>query len=88
VTPQLEVGIRGNDGSFQELTYSNAIVPPVTGTFRTFQSFVDGDSELTNAGDWTCDTVTGWVYTRDSTEQDKSMLGKIRSYLRLVIGTL
>ncbi len=72
--PKLRLGIRDSDGNLVLTTYSHAILPPVTGSFRTFQSFVDGDSELSSTGDWTCDPLTGWVYTNTATEQDKEYI--------------
>ncbi len=49
-------------------TTSENLSVPSTGSFKTFKTFINGDSELVDPGDWTVDNKQGVVYTKSTLE--------------------
>lgn len=62
---------KDTDGTYVNTTDTTDLSPPTTGTFQDYQSFIDGNVELTSAGDWTVDVEAGWVYTYSPVASDQ-----------------
>jgi hypothetical protein len=65
------ITIKSSSGEHVDLTYTTDLSPPATGTFQNYQSFIDGNIELTNPGDWTVDIEEGWLYTESEIASDQ-----------------
>jgi hypothetical protein len=70
-TYEVSVVARNRSTSGQQLhTRSTNPAMIANGSFRLFKTFVNGDSELTDPGDWTVDSKTGTVYTETEINSD------------------
>lgn len=68
-TRHLGIGMRDSSGFRSNADTSN-LSPPASGSFQTFQSFVDGNTEISSSGDWTVDAKNGIIYSNSATEED------------------